>query len=202
VAAAELAVVAPVLVLISFGITDLYRIIGITDLYRIMSAQGRVEATAVQVGQTVSQCDAITSPGDTGQFWALAQGTLGGVANVRGGQGASADGAVIVTGVRNVGGANRVAWQVRTGATGHASAIGSSGGGATIPGTYVVPAGQLLIVTKVFAPAQPWVVSRTLMAMDALPAVLRASSMYLSRLPDAAAVTQGPSNNNATVCMR
>jgi Flp pilus assembly protein TadG len=195
VAAVELALIAPLLALI---------MLGITDLVQFMRAQVRVETTAVQVGQTVSQCDAISSPGDTGQFWALAQGTLGSVATVRGAQttsGGGATGAVVVTAVRNLNGANRVAWQVRTGAATHASAIGSSGGAAALPGTYVVPPGQLLIVTEVFAPTQPRVLSRALMAIDALPQVLSATSMYLSRLPDATAVTQGPSNNSATVCM-
>ena len=186
--AAELAILAPVLALLIFATTDLV-------LY--MRAQVKTEGAAVQVGQVVSQCRQISSPGDVTDFWLIAQAVLGSLADVS----ATGTGTVIVSAVfSNNAGSNRVAWQQRSN-TRFNSVIGSAGGAATIPASYVVPANQVLIVTEVFAPTRPWVLSAVLMNAGVLPQTLRSASLYLSRAPDPTTVSAAPVNNANRVCM-
>lgn len=187
-AAAEFAILAPILALLIFATVDLV-------LY--MRAQVKTEGAAVQVGQVVSQCRQISNPGDMTDFWLIAQTVLGNLADVS----ASGAGTVIVSAVfSNAAGSNRVAWQQRSNSRFN-SAIGSAGGAATIPAGYVVPNGQVLIVTEVFAPARPWVLSAALMNTGVLPQTLRSASLYLSRAPDPTTVSAVPVNNANRVCM-
>ncbi|MBX9700155.1 MAG: pilus assembly protein [Acetobacteraceae bacterium] len=184
--AAEFALVVPVVALMAFGTVD---------LVLFMRAQVKVEGTAVQVGQAVSQCRQISTP-DIAEFWRVAQTALSGVADVS----ASGPGTVIITAVNsNAAGNNRVAWQSRSNSRA-TSAIGSSGA-ATLPAGYVVPGGQLMIVTEVYAPVRPWFLSAVLMNTGVLPQTLGATSLYLSRTPDPAAVTAGPAAGDAMACM-
>lgn len=185
--AAEFALVVPVVALVLFATVD---------LVLFLRAQVKVESTAVQIGQAVSQCDRITTPGDVNAFWQAAQALIGGVADVS----ANGAGTVIITAVNSVAGANRVAWQVRSNARA-TSAIGSPGGAASIPAGYLVPSGQLLIATEVLAPVRPWILSGALMNAGVVPATLRGVSFYLSRSPDPSTVASAPVNNDARVCM-
>ncbi len=186
--AAEFAILAPIIALLIFATVDLV-------LY--MRAQVKIEGAAVQVGQVVSQCRQISSPGDVNDFWLVAQTVLGNVADVS----AAGSATVIVSTVfSNATGNNRVAWQQRSNSRFN-SAIGSAGGAATIPASYVVPTGQVLIVTEVFAPVRPWLLSGALMNAGVLPQTLRSASLYLSRAPDPTTVSAAPVNNANRVCM-
>lgn len=178
-AAAEFALVSPLFFLL---------VLATIDLVQLIRTQLRLDAAATQLGQIVSQCNRITDPGDTSQFWTHAQRILGGVGRVTGG---SAPGAVIVSAVFSEEGANRVAWQRRTGDAGRPSSVGRQGGAATLAGGFVVPAGQTLIVTEIYAPRQAWVLSAGLMG-DLLPRMLNGTTLFLSRAPDASALQQPP----------
>lgn len=184
-AAMEFAAVAPFFILL---------VVGTYDLVQFLRLQLRLETVAVQIGQIVSQCTSVTTPGDTDQFWAHGQEIAGDMADLRGSQGA-----IILSAVFNDNGANKVAWQVRTGGAGFRSAIGNRGGPATFPDGLLVPAGQTMIATEVFASARPWVLSANLLGA-LVPARLHGSSMLLSRAPNAARLQQAPANSNAMAC--
>ena len=130
-AAVEFGLVAPVLIVLALATADLVQFI---------RSQLRLDATAVQVGQLVSQCNSITDPGDINQVWTYAQRIVGGLGTVTG---PNAQGAVIISAVYSLNGKNTLAWQKKTGNPTQTSSVGSlQGKAATITEGFVVPASQ------------------------------------------------------------
>lgn len=187
-AAVEFATLAPLLGLLTFGTVD---------FVLFMRAQAKIDGAAVQLGQTVSQCETVSDPGDITDFWGLAQATLGGLGNVL----PTGTGTVIISAVSSTANGHRVSWQRRSN-TLHTSPVGTEGGAATIPGGYAVPAGQLLIVTEVFVPTQMPVLGTTLASIGMVPTTLRGVTFLLSRSPDPGAVGATPQSSSSKVCMQ
>lgn len=189
-AALELVLIAPIFFLIALATTD---------VVRYFRAQLRVETVAVQLGQIISQCRRITDPGDVSQFWAHATRIAGGVVDVNSGTG----GAVIVTAVGRNNNANRALWRKRTGNTTIASSVATTvPGTATIAEGFVVPSGQTLFVTEVYAIVQPWILSAGLIG-TVLPNVLNGTTLFLSRAPDPTVLQTDPAtvtNPNTADC--
>lgn len=183
----EFGLLLPILALIVMAMSD------VVNLFR---AHLRVESTALQLGQLVSQCNAITTPGDTSQFWTYAQRVMGSLGAITG---AGANGAVIVSAVGRVNNANQVAWQQRTGNAAIQSRVGTAGGPATLSGNFEVPQGQTLFVTEVFLPRDTWISAAGLVGSDA-ERVLRGATMFLTRAPDAPALLQPPTASSQTNC--
>ncbi len=175
----EFGLLMPVLALIVLAMSD------VVNLFR---ANLRVESAALQLGQLVSQCNVISTPGDTNQFWSYAQRVIGSLGTVTG---SGAAGAVIVSAVGRVNNANQIAWQFRTGSTAHQSEIGTAGASASLPGTMVVPTGQTLFVTEVFLPRDTWIVSALMMG-GRDTRTLQGSTMFFTRAPDAPSLLLAP----------
>lgn len=166
------------------------------DLIRVFRAQLRTETIAVQIGQIVSQCRAITNPGDRNNFWAHAQRIAGTVIDVNSATG----GAMIISAVGRNGNANRLSWQMRTGNVTSVSRLGSTAGGtATISDNFVVPTSQTLLVTEVYAVVQPFVLSAGLIG-TVLPRVIYGTTLFLSRAPDPTTLQTAPSNSTTPDC--
>jgi Flp pilus assembly protein TadG len=197
VAAIEFAITLPVLVLLGLGMAD---------LMQALRAQLRLEATAVQLGQIVSQCQRITNAGDVNNLYAHAQLLMGNLGPVTGS--VSPRGVVIITAVRNVSNQNRVAWQVRSGAntSGFSSTVAGrtgntaaqSGDTAAIAGGLVVPAEETLLVTEVMLSRDALILNGQSVAAF-LPPVQRAATLFLSRAPDAVAL-QTLTNSGTADC--
>jgi Flp pilus assembly protein TadG len=188
VAAVEFAIVAPVLIVLALATADLVQFIRV---------QLRLDATAVQVGQLVSQCESITDSGDINQFWTYAQWIVGNLGTVTG---ANAQGAVIISAVYSLNGQNTLAWQKKSNPA-QTSSVGSTQGmAATITEGFVVPAGQTLLVTEVSLPSKPWVFSAGFMG-SVLPKVLNGTTLFLTRAPDAPSIQQLVSNSQP-VCTK
>jgi len=183
----ELALVVPVLGLLALGTSD---IVG------LLRAQLRLDMAAQQVGQLVSQCNRIVAPGDINQFWAYAQRVVGGFATLTG---PGANGAVIISAIGRIDGANRVTWQYRTGGGLFLSNIGTSGGTATLPGGVNVPDGQTMFVTEVYLRRQQWPMAGALMG-GSTPRTLMGESLFLTRAPDAPSLQAVPANNAQPAC--
>jgi Flp pilus assembly protein TadG len=183
----EFGLLLPVLALI---------VLAMSDLVNLFRAHLRVESSALQLGQLVSQCNVISTPGDTNQFWTYAQRIIGDLGTVTG---AGANGAVIISAVGRVGSANQIAWQFRTGATAHQSEIGTAGAAANLPGGFVVPAGQTLFVTEVFLPRATWTIAAGLMG-GSDDRVLQGSTMFFTRAPDAPALLLPPTSSAQPNC--
>jgi Flp pilus assembly protein TadG len=182
VAAVEFAFVAPLLIILALATADLVQFI---------RSQFRLDETAVQLGQLVSQCDSI-STADEAQFWNYAQQIVGGVGQVTG---ATATGAVIISAVYSADGkTNKVAWQISTGNPKQGSSVGKQGGTANITENFIVPSGDTLLVTEVYLPLQPWVFSAGFMG-NAASTDLNGTTLYLTRAPDASAIQQVPAGN-------
>lgn len=186
-ASAEFGLLAPVLLLLAMAGAD---------LVNFMRTQMRLDSAALQLGQLVSQCNRISTPGDTDQFWTYAQRIVGSAGNVTG---ASATGAVVLSAVAQQNGATRVMWQHRGGSAAHASRVGVAGGNATLPGGFAVPPGQTLFVTEVFLPRAPWSLG-TLFMDDAAEQVLRGMTVFLTRAPDAPALQLAPAASPQPDC--
>jgi Flp pilus assembly protein TadG len=186
-ASAEFGLLVPVLLLLAMAGTD---------LVNFMRAQMRLDSAAQQLGQLVSQCNRISSPGDTDQFWTYAQRIVGSSGAVAG---ANATGAVVLSAVAQQNGATRVMWQRRGGSATHASRIGTAGGNATLPGGFAVPPGQTLFVTEVFLPRAPWSLG-TLFMEDGGVQVLRGMTVFLTRAADAPSLQLAPGASNQPDC--
>ena len=184
VAAVEFAFVAPLLIILSLATADLVQYI---------RAQLRLDETAVQLGQVVSQCDSV-STADAQQFWNYAQQIMGSVGTVTGAA-KTTPGAIIISAVYSPDGkTNKVAWQLSTGNPLQGSSVGVAGGTAHITEGFIVPSGDTLLVTEVFLPLQPWVFSAGFMGSVAAT-TLNGTTLYLTRASDASAIQQRPTGN-------
>ncbi|MBW6401019.1 pilus assembly protein [Roseomonas sp. HJA6] len=185
VAAVEFVLIAPVFFVIALACAD---------LIQLFRAQLRVETIAVQIGQIVSQCRTITTPGDRDNFWAHGRRIAGTIINVDG------TGAMVISAVGRNNNANRLAWQMRTGNTQRVSRLGANvGGSATISDNFVVPASQTLLVTEVFATVQPFALSAGLIG-TVLPANIYGTTLFLSRAPDPTTLLTAPTNSQTPDC--
>lgn len=185
----EAALVFPVLILLILATVDL------VNFYRV---QMRLDSAAAQLGQVVSQCNTITAPGDTTQFWTYAQTIVGNLGQVSG-TGTLVTGGVILSAVYSSSGTNKVAWQVRTGSSSLTSSVGTAGGNATLTEGFAVPSGQTLLVTEVFLPRSVWILSNALMG-GAIPTVLNGTTLFLTRAADAPSLQNAPTASSATAC--
>lgn len=172
------------------------RVLFTTDLVQHLRGQMRLEAVAAQVGQIVSRCGEITVPGDSGQLQAFAQEIAGGLTTLTR---ADSGGALVISAIYNDNGANRVAWQIRSGNIATASGIGGAGALGRLPADMVVPPGQTLLATEAFATVSPFSLVARLMGSGG-PREIYAVSLFLTRAPDAVRLQQPPTASNAMVC--
>ena len=191
VAASEFALVVPIFVLALFATAD---------LIRVFRAQLRAETVAVQIGQIVSQCRRITDGGsvpnpaspnnsDISQLFAFGTRIAGSVIDVSSANG----GAIIITAVGRNNNTNRAEWRRRVGNPSFVSTVGSGTPptAATISNGFVVPTGQALFVTEVYALVQPWALTAGLIG-TVLPRVVGGITLFLSRAPRPADVLAAP----------
>lgn len=190
--AAELALMAPLLFLLALGTTD---------LIRAFRAQLRMEMVAVQIGQIVSQCARIADPADFAQFWGHAARIADGRVDVNSATG----GAIVISAISQNptnANANRLNWQRRTGNVSATSAFNTTSA-PVIRGranqAFVVPAGQTLFATEVFAIIEPWVLSAGLIG-TVLPQQIMGITMFLSRATDPTRLQTAPVTSNVRDC--
>jgi Flp pilus assembly protein TadG len=192
VAASEFALIAPLFALI---------LLATADVIRVFRAQIRMEMIAVQIGQVVSQCNRITTPGDTNEFWAHAARIGGGLVDV------TAQGSMIVSAVslNTVTNRNRLDWQVRTGNASARSMLGTIqvGGEPVLRGRNAVefnmPAGQTLMVFEANAIVIPWRLSVGLIG-TALPREISGMTLFLTRSSEPARLQVPPAQSAARDC--
>jgi Flp pilus assembly protein TadG len=186
VAALELGLLAPVLLLLMLGGYDLT--IWIRAAYRLSE-------TAADMGEVVSQCASINTPADINVFDANAQ-TIAGGTDIS----SQSGGAFILSGVGyNANNALVVLWQTRMGNPSYGSKVGAPGGAATL-GAYQVPTGEVLIATEVYSGVQPWVLSSHFLHAATLPP-LYSSALFLARTAIAGGLSNlTPSASGALAC--
>lgn len=198
--ATEFALVAPLFFIV---------VLCTADLIRVFRAQLRAEAIAVQIGQIVSQCipsldNPVITAGDVTNFWTQAERIAGTVVNVNSATG----GAVIISAVRReVDGSgnplsrNLIAWQRRTGNTNHRTRLTgtAAGNAATISDNFLVPAGQTVLVTEVFAFIRPWTLSAGLIG-TATDAVAYGTTLFLTRAPEPVSLQTAPTTSTTPSC--
>jgi hypothetical protein len=183
-AAVELGLFAPVLLVLMLAGYDLT--LWIRSAFRL-------DETAANIGETISQCNAINDPADINAFDANAQ-IMAGSTNISSPTG----GAFIISAVGyNTSGKLVVLWQRRMGNPIYGSHIGASGGAAAL-GAYSLPIGEVLIATEAFSGVQPWTLSKKLMPKLALPP-LYSSALFVSRAINAGAVATLNETNSGTL---
>ncbi len=184
----EFALVAPIFFLIALATAD---------LIRLFRAQLRAETIAVQIGQIVSQCRTITNPGDRDNFWTQAQRIAGSVIDVNSATG----GSITISAVgRNSNNRNQLYWQMRTGNVSQQSRLGTTiNGTATISDSFVVPSGQALLVTEIFAIVQPFPLSAGLIG-TVLPSTIYGTTLFLTRAPEPTTLLTTPSSSSTASC--
>ena len=100
-----------------------------------------------------------------------------------------------------------LAWQIRDGSQNHASTVAggsnntaaAANAAASIANSFVVPSDETLVVTEVFLQRQALVL-RGAMIGNALPPVLSANTLFLSRAPDGVAVQPAPRSSSNPDC--
>lgn len=206
VVASELALVAPLFFFV---------VLATSDLVSVFRAQLRTEAISVQIGQIVSQCRAASgnpaiTAGDVTNFWTQAGRIAGDVININGTD-TTFGGAMVISAVSrrldgsgNPTNANTLSWQRRTGNANRVSRLGTGVGSAVTisanpPTNFIVPTGQTLLVTEVFAVVQPWVLSAGLIG-PALNRNVYGTTLFLSRAPQPAALQTAPTTANTPSC--
>jgi hypothetical protein len=151
--AVEFTLLAPILALLGLAVLD------VVDFLRVAL---RLERTAGEVVNVVAQYDALREP-DFATIFDLA-GRVAAPYRVT-----TADGAVILTSIADLGAGPIVLWQRRQGSGGYASAFGSEGGRATIPprsGDLTLAIGQSALVAEIFYAREPWVLSGRFLSGD------------------------------------
>lgn len=194
VAASEFALVVPLFFIIALAGAD---------VIRVFRAQIRMEMIAVQLGQIISQCRRIATPGDTDQFWAQAERISGGLVDVN----SVAGGSMIISAVslNTATNVNRLDWRVRTGNAGNASVLGNVavGGVPTLRGRdnapFNMPPSDTLLVFEANAVVIPWTLSAGLIG-TALPRSLSGVTMFLTRSSSPAQLRTPPTNSAARDC--
>jgi Flp pilus assembly protein TadG len=195
IAASEFALVAPLFFIILFATAD---------VIRVFRAQIRMEMIGVQIGQIVSQCqNAITTPGDTDQFWAHAARISGGLVDVNSATGGSM--LISAVSLNTATNANRLDWQVRTGNASATSVLGNVavGGVPTLRGrdnaSFLMPSNETLIVFEANAIVIPWTLSAGLIG-TALPSEISTVTLFLTRVSDPTRRRTPPINSAARDC--
>lgn len=154
IAAAEFALLAPVMFLL---------LLGATDLVTWMRSWLQVTRAAAELGQIIGQYTALHQADFTGTFYPIAQNIAGSV-SVQCDPKNLANGNVVVSGITTASGKSTVSWQESWG-TCIASQIGKPGKTATLPTGYVPPNGAAVIVVEVWATQPAFVLSERLAAM-------------------------------------
>ena len=172
----EFALVAWVLALLALATVDVVTYIR-TDF--------RLEQVAAQMGEVITQCQAINSPGDTNRFMQEAKVMAGGldITDMTG------IGSFIITAIVPVPNskspAATIAWQYFFGNPLYGSSMCgaaltcSTGASATIPGGFSIPDNQVLIVTEVSASVQPFMFSAKF--INASKTILHSNALFLVR---------------------
>ncbi len=172
-AATEFALLAPLLILLVLGTTDL------TNYLRIRL---QVDETAAGVANLVTQYSQLYASDFTDIFNA-AQLIAGSVA-VTGSKGTT-----IVTCVVNSGAGPTIAWQQKSPGATYGSRFGAVGAAPTLPDGYVVGSGESLIATEVASATTPWVWSARLLGTGM--AVMRSYALFQPRGALLSQITSG-----------
>jgi Flp pilus assembly protein TadG len=194
VAASEFALVTPLFLLI---------LLATADIIRVFRAQIRMEMIAVQIGQIISQCNEITTTGDTDQFWQHAARIGGGLVDVNSATGGSM--LISALSLNTTTSQNRLDWRVRTGNITATSVLGNAavGGVPTLRGrdnaAFNMPAGQTLMVFEANAFVIPWTLSAGLIG-TALPREISAVTMFLTRSSEPARLQVAPTVSSTRMC--
>ena len=175
VSSVEFALVTPVLALLALATVDLVTYIR-TDFC--------LEQVAAQMAEVITQCQALNSPGDMNRFQTEAQ-VMAGNLNITTATGV---GSFIITGIVPASGSGKtptIAWQYSFGNPLYGSSMCgglltcATGASATIPGSFPIPTGQVLIATEVSASVEPFTFSAKL--INASVSVLHSDALFLVR---------------------
>ena len=176
VAALEFALVAPFIILL---------MLGGTDLTIFMRTKMRIDETAAGIALVVTQYQNLYDSDFTGLFTAAQ--TVAGATPVTG-----LLGTTVITGiVTDSNGRQTIAWQKRSTQATFNSLFGTAIGSApNLPNSYLMPKSSTLIAVEVFTSASPWVLSASLMG-GAGTTSLRSYALYQPRLGSLSAITAG-----------
>jgi len=192
IASVELALFAPVLVLLLAGISD------VVTYYR---AQLRFETASAMVGQIVSQCTTITNQADVNEFFSYAQTIVGNLTNLSStnGTGAIIISAMGVVTTNNVA-APRIRWQLRSGNPTRNSTFGTVNNVANLgAGNNTVGNGETIFGIEIYGSTQAYVLSQTI--MGSLLGPLKGITLFASRATDATSLQNAPrADNTNRVC--
>jgi len=155
-----------------------------TDLSIFMRTKMRLDETATELAQVVTQYQNLYSSDFTGLF--NASQSIAGTTPVTG-----LLGATIITGIVNNGSRQTIAWQQSSPSATFTSLFGTSAGSAPVlPNNYLLPSGGTLIAVEVFTTSSPWVLGASLMGGSGTTS-LRSYALYQPRLTSLATITAG-----------
>ncbi len=163
IAAAEFAFIAPVLMML---------VLGTTDMVTWVRAWLQVTRAASEVGQIIGQYTQLHESDFTGTFYPIAE-NIAGSTIVQCGPKNAPLGNVVISGITTASGKSTVTWQ--RGGTCITSGVGQQGKAATLPTGYVPPDGSAVIVVEVWTAQSAFVLSKASMFMNGSGASVIAS---------------------------
>lgn len=175
ISAIEFAIFAPVGVIFMVATADI--MVGIRNDFVL-------EQVSSQMGEVISQCSAINSPADLSRFGAQAQIIAGNISLTA----PAGSGNFIVTAIGlNSSGKPVAEWQYMGGNTIYGSILCSNGGcsagqAVTLPNSYALPSGQILIFSEAISSFSPWIFSRHFFSSSSV--VPHFYSMFVVRAPN------------------
>jgi Flp pilus assembly protein TadG len=175
-AALEFAFVAPLIVLL---------MLGGTDLTIFMRTKMRLDETVTQLALAVTQYNNLYDSDFTGLFNAAQ--TVAGATAVTG-----QFGTTLITGIVTDGNDRQtIAWQKRSPNSTGTSQFGTAVGAVpTLPNNYLMPKNSTLIAVETVTSASPWVLSASLMGGHGTTS-LRSYALFQPRLGSLSTVTAG-----------
>ncbi|WP_454020674.1 TadE/TadG family type IV pilus assembly protein [Azospirillum sp. Marseille-Q6669] len=182
VAALEMALLAPVLLLLVTATVDVVRYVSITLT---------LNRTAANVSDIATQFDklragmTVVKGNEVGVLFLAATEVAQPLDLMAGGQ-------VIVTSVANMGQGSRVMWQERAGTGSAISHYGAAGGAATLPPGFTQQPGDNAIFTELFYRFTPYLLSGPWLGDAGTSTTLYASAVYQPRLGTLTTLETGP----------
>lgn len=171
IAATEFALLAPVMLLL---------LLGATDLVTWMRTWLRVSQAASEVGQVIGQFTQLHEGYFTSTFYPIAQ-NIAGNAIIKCDSSHPANGSVVISGITTAGGKSTVTWQ-RGCVSPIVSQIGQQTKPATLPAGYVPPDGTSIIVVEVSVTQPAFVLSKASMFMNGGgPSAIRSYEVVTTR---------------------
>ncbi len=160
--------------------------LGAADVSFYLRAKLKLDTAATSLAQVTSQYASLYADDFT---------TLFKVSQLAAGDGVSVTGqfgGTVISGVTNVAGTQKIAWQrISPSASPVVSQFGVAGATPTLPANYVLPIGATLVVTEVYTKLSPWNFAAAILGGPGDPTSVGSVALFQPRLASLNSILAG-----------